>query len=81
MESDEIQKLLREIRDTQREHLAEYRNVTQRSLELQQRAVARQEQIGHFTRQIVLAGGLLVLPLLALLIYILVKWSRPLFGV
>jgi hypothetical protein len=44
-ERDEIQKLLREIRDTQREHLAEYRQVTQRSLELQQRAVARQEQI------------------------------------
>jgi cytochrome c-type biogenesis protein CcmH/NrfG len=81
MEGDEIQKLLREIRDTQREHLAEYRQVTQRSLELQQRAVSRQEQIGRFTRQIVLAGGLLVLPLLALLIYILVKWSRPLFGV
>jgi hypothetical protein len=81
MEGDEIQKLLREIRDTQREHLAEYRQVTQRSLELQQRAVARQEQIGGFTRQIVLVGGLLVLPLLALLIYILVKWSRPLFGV
>jgi len=81
MEGDEIQKLLREIRDTQREHLAEYRQVTQRSLELQQRAVTRQEQIGRFTRQIVLAGGLLVLPLLALLIYILVKWSRPLLGV
>ena len=81
MESDEIQKLLREIRDTQREHLAEYRQVTQRSLELQHRAVTRQEQIGRFTRQIVLVGGLLVLPLLALLLYILVKWSRPLFGV
>ena len=81
MEGDEIQKLLREIRDTQREHLAEYRQVTQRSLELQQRSVARQEQIGRFTRQIVLVGGLLVLPLLALLIYILVKWSKPLFGV
>jgi len=79
-DGDEIQKLLREIRDTQREHLAEYRSVTQRSLELQQRAVARQEQIGRFTRQIVLVGGLLVLPLLALLIYILVKWSGPLFG-
>jgi len=40
-----------------REHLAEYRQVTQRSLELQQRAVTRQEQIGRFTRQIVLAEG------------------------
>jgi len=80
MEGDEIQKLLREIRDTQREHLAEYRQVTSARWS-QQRAVTRQEQIGRFTRQIVLAGGLLVLPLLALLIYILVKWSRPLFGV
>jgi hypothetical protein len=80
-DGDAIQNLLREIRDTQREHLAEYRSVTRRSLELQQRAVARQEQIGRFTRRIVLVGGLLVLPLLALLIYILVKWSRPLFGI
>jgi CHASE3 domain sensor protein len=79
-DADAIQQLLREIRDTQREHLAEYKSVTQRSLELPQRAVARQEQIGRFTRQIVLVGGLLVLPLLALLICILVKWSGPLFG-
>ena len=42
---DEIRQLLRDIRDAQREHLAEYRRVTERSLELQQRAVARQEQI------------------------------------
>ena len=56
MEGDEIQKLLREIRDTQREHLAEYRQVTQRSLELQQRAVARQEQIGRFTQSVRIAA-------------------------
>ena len=35
---DETRQLLREIRDAQREQLAEYRRVTERSLELQQRA-------------------------------------------
>jgi hypothetical protein len=43
----ELRQLLTEIRDTQREHLAEYRRVTERSLELQRRAVARQEQMGQ----------------------------------
>jgi len=38
---DETRRLLREIRDAQREQLAEYRRATERSLELQQRAVAR----------------------------------------
>ena len=54
---DEIRQLLREIRDAQREQLAEYRRVTERSLELQQRAVARQEQIGHLYRRLVGVGG------------------------
>ena len=45
MEAEErVRRLLEEIRDVQREHLAEYRRVTKESLELQQRAVARQEQ-------------------------------------
>jgi hypothetical protein len=34
-ESDEVKELLAELRDVQREHLDEYRKVTQRSLELQ----------------------------------------------
>jgi CHASE3 domain sensor protein len=72
--------LLRDIRDGQREQLAEYRRVTERSLELQQRAVARQEQIGHFSRRLVLAGGTMVLVLLALLVYLLARWWRYLFG-
>jgi hypothetical protein len=46
MEADEhTRRLLDEIRDAQREYLAEYRRVTQQSLDLQQRAVARQEQV------------------------------------
>jgi hypothetical protein len=46
-DGDEISQLLRDIRNAQREQLAEYRRATERSLELQQRAVARQEQITH----------------------------------
>jgi CHASE3 domain sensor protein len=78
-ESDDIRRLLREIRDAQREQLAEYRRVTERSLELQQRAVARQEQLGQLYRRLLVAGGGMVAVLLVLLVYLLVKWSRYLF--
>jgi len=78
---DETRRLLREIRDAQREQLAEYRRVTERSLELQQRAVTRQEQIGHLYRRLLLVGGVLVAALLVLLVYLLVKWSRYLFAI
>jgi type VI protein secretion system component VasF len=78
--SDEIRQLLREIRDTQREQLAEYRKVAERSLELQQRAVARQEQIGHFSRRLMVGGGVLIAVLLMLLVYLLARWWRYLFG-
>jgi cytochrome c-type biogenesis protein CcmH/NrfG len=77
---DDIRQLLREIRDTQREQLAEYRKVAERSLELQQRAVARQEQIGHFSRRLMVGGGVLVAVLLMLLVYPLARWWRYLFG-
>ncbi len=88
MESDdEIRQLLRDILDAQREHLAESRRVTERSLELQQRAVAQQEQVGRLYRRLVLVGGGLVAVLLAVFIYLvliyylLAGWSRYLFGV
>ena len=78
---DEIRQLLRDIRDAQREQLAEYRRVAERSLELQQRAVARQEQIGHLSRRVLVGGGILMVLLLALLVYLLARWSRYLFGI
>jgi CHASE3 domain sensor protein len=81
MDNDEIGRLLQEIRDTQREHLTEYRRVTERSLELQQRAVARQEQWGHLYRRLLVVGGGMVAILLALLVYLLARWSRYLFGI
>jgi hypothetical protein len=45
-----VEKLLEEILDVQREQLEQYKNVTKRSLELQQTAVGRQEQIGKIYR-------------------------------
>jgi CHASE3 domain sensor protein len=66
MESDELN-LLTEIRDAQREHLAEYRKVAQESLALQKQAVARQEQIGKLYRRVIVAGGVLILLLLVFL--------------
>jgi hypothetical protein len=77
----EIRRLLQDIRDGQREHLAEYRRVAERSLEIQQRAVARQEQAARLVRQLVLVGGILATVLLTLLVYILARWSRYLFGI
>ena len=76
---DEIRQLLREIRDVQREQLAEYRRATERSLELQQHAVGRAERLGQLYRRMVLAGGILVVLLLFLLVYLLVRWSSHLF--
>ena len=69
-ESDEL-KLLTEIRDGQREHLAEYRKVAQESLSLQKQAVARQEQIAKLYRRVLVAGGAVILLVLILLFYYL----------
>lgn len=79
--NDEIRELLREIRDTQREYLAEYRRVTEKLLVLQQGAVGRQEQIGRISRRMSLGGGVVAVGLLGLLVYILVRYSRMLFGI
>ncbi len=80
MEADgRTERLLEEIRDTQREHLAEYRRVTHELLALQERALERQRQLGHVYRRIVLVGAGLVGILLVLLVYLLVRWSHYLF--
>ena len=78
---DEIRELLRDIRDAQREQVAQYRRVTDRSLALQERAVARQEQFSHLWKRFTLVGGVLVVMLLVLLVYLLARWSPYLFGV
>ena len=84
---DEVKQLLRELRDAQRETLAEFRGATERSLDLQQRAIAQQEQLRRLFRRLTTVGAGLVAVLLALLLflvliyYLLSGWSRYLFGV
>ncbi len=77
--SDRTQTLLEEIRDLQREQLAEYKRVTAQSLDLQQRAVQRQQELGRLYSRVVGLGGGLVLVLFVLLAYVLTRWSDRLF--
>lgn len=79
-DAEEARRLLTEIRDLEREHLAEYRRVSEEALNLQRDAVARQALFGSIYRRIVLMGGLLAMALLVLLAYLLVRWWGPLFG-
>ena len=88
MDKDEdVRHLLRDIRDAQREQLAEHRSLLERVVELQQRAFAQQEQASRLYRRLARVGLGLVAVLLALLIflvliyYLLAGWSRYLFGV
>ena len=77
---DNTRQLLEEIRDAQREHLAEYRRVTQLSLELQKQAVLRQELMAGLYRRVLAVGGIMALALLILLVALLVRWGPRLFG-
>ena len=80
MADDRIEKLLEEVRDAQREHLAEYRRVTQESLELQRQAVKRQQELGRTYIRVIGLGGGLVFVLVLLLVYLLMRWGHRLFG-
>ena len=73
-DSEEIKDLLTEIRDVQREHLSAYREVTQRSLELQEQAVIRQEQIGKLYRRVIMTAAILVGFIVIVIIYLLSKF-------
>ncbi|HVQ43086.1 MAG TPA: hypothetical protein VMS54_12795 [Vicinamibacterales bacterium] len=79
MTDDTTRKLLEEIRDAQREHLAEYRSVTRQSLDLQKQAVNRQEQLGTMYRRVIAVGGVASLVLVILLAYLLMRWGSRLF--
>jgi CHASE3 domain sensor protein len=63
--------LLVEIRDLQRAHLDEYRRVTQESLELQRKAVGRQEQISRLYQRVVAVGALLLIAIVVFLVWTL----------
>ena len=66
-----VEKLLEEILDVQRQHLEQYKNVTKRSLELQQTAVARQEQIGNIYRIALIVSAVVVAGIIGLVFYLL----------
>ena len=79
MTDERTQRLLEDILATQKESLAEYRRVTQQSLDLQRDASARQQQMVHLYRRVLMVGVVVVIPLLALLFYLLARWSDRLF--
>lgn len=72
-EREEITKLLTEIRDAQAEHLVEYKRVTGRSLELQEKAVARQEQMARLYRRVAVFALLVIAFIIVLIFYLLGK--------
>ena len=66
-EPDKLQALLEEVRDLQREQLAEYREQAARSIRIAEESVARQAQIGSFYKRVVLVAAILVAVLLGYL--------------
>lgn len=74
MESEGIERLLEEIRDVQQEHLAEYRTVTRRSLEIQEAAANRADQISRLYERALLVGGVVVAVFILLVLYIVVRY-------
>lgn len=73
---EEILAVLREIRDTEREHLAEYRRVAEESLAGQRRALASQENMVRLYRRVLAVGAVLLPVILGLLWYVLSLVSR-----
>ena len=72
MESnDDVRRLLEEIRDTQREHLAEYRKAAERSVALQEEALARQRSHVDLYRRWMAAGAFVILAILGLVLYLI----------
>lgn len=67
----EIAALLTEIRDTQCEHLEEYKRVTKQALDLQQKSVNRQEQLARTYRIALIISAVLILGIVGLIIYLL----------
>ena len=66
--SEDVVQLLTEIRDLEREHLAEYKEFTTRALELQKEAVARQAAIGVLYKRVLAVCAIVVGCLLAYLV-------------
>jgi hypothetical protein len=67
---NETHAILREIRDLQQQHLAEYKRVAERSISLQEKAVARQEHFTVLYRRVLMVAGVVVTAGLALIAYV-----------
>jgi hypothetical protein len=70
---DDQQKLLSDIRDILREQLDEYRRVTSKSLEIQQRAVQFQQNYGRIYKIALAVSALLVLAAILFITIILYR--------
>jgi len=66
-ESNQVHALLKEIRDLQKEQLAQYREQASRSIRLAEESVARQKAIGSLYKKVVFVGAILITGLLLFL--------------
>ena len=74
MENDNrIESLLQDILETQQAHLDEYRRVTAESLATQREAVEAQARHIQMYRSVALAGGVIVVALIALIVWLMLR--------
>ncbi len=72
MESEErILRVLEEIRDDQRVLVEEYRRVANQALDLQGKAVDRQESLGRLNKVVVAAGAVLAVVIIIVIVWLL----------
>jgi hypothetical protein len=71
MTDERIVELLTELRDGQREQLARYVDVTERSLAAQQTSIQLQRRIGRLYRIVVAVAALIVAGMLAYFLHLL----------
>lgn len=67
---DEMLAILKEIRDLQKQQLAEYQDQANRSNRLAEEAVGRQKALGDLYVKVVIAGGIVILLAIAYLFWI-----------
>jgi len=69
-ENDRTQQLLSQILDTQRAHLAEYKQVTAQSLDLQRQGVETQSRHVRLYRRVILIGAIIMVGLVAYVVWL-----------
>ncbi len=69
--SDELRKLLEEIRDVQKEHLALYKQNSERAIRTQEEATDRQKVAVQFYQRVIFMTVPIVVFIIGLIIYLL----------